>query len=155
MKIKLCVCCFYEDSITTTKRKFFHFPLPLCFMRTGGQGIFMNTLKHEKDSQASWLFSWKVWKWKMSRRRRLGLTLCWFSPPVETVGPDTWGQSFKKGRPEEDLRTFCHNSVDESDLRSLRPGEAQRQRWRKENPGLLEAFKEVASWLVCVSALRP
>lgn len=56
LKIKPCVCCFYEDSITTTKRKFFHSPFPLCFTRTGGQRIFMDTLKHEKDSQASWLF---------------------------------------------------------------------------------------------------
>lgn len=36
---------------------------------------------------------------------------------------------------------------------SLRPGDAQRPRVREEEPRIPVAFKEVASWLVCVSSL--
>ena len=145
------VCCFHEDSEKT---------LPLCFalffLRIECQGTFMEAPKHEKekekkkkDSPASWctwLFSWKVWRWneQMAKTRTHSVLV---SSPNKTVEPDPGGWLTKTG--QKSAKELLWGS---------RPGQAQTQRAKKEEtakkeePGILEALKELASRPVCVSA---
>ena len=100
--------------------------------------------KKKKDSPASWctwLFSWKVWRWneQMAKTRTHSVLV---SSPNKTVEPDPGGWLTK---------TEDQKSAKEL-LWGSRPGQAQRQRAKKEEPGILEALKELASWPVCFSS---
>ena len=85
---------------------------------------------------------------EMSRWQRPGLTLCWFLPPIRQwnliLGADLQKQVRRA------LKSFCE-AQDQGRLRD-RERKKRRQRAKKEEPGILEALKELASRPVCVSA---
>ena len=74
--------------ITTTKRKLSHSALPLYFPRIECHGALMETPKHEKEKKKTVQplgvpgSSTERFGGEMSGRQRLGLTLCWFPPPI-------------------------------------------------------------------------
>lgn len=151
------VCCSHEDSITTTKRKLSHSALPLYFLRIECHRTFMETPKHEKekkkkDSPASWctwlFFSWKVWRWneQMAKTRTHSVLV---SSPSKTVEPDPWGVTYKNGRSEEGLKSFCDQ--DQGRLRGRVKKRGARNPGSIQRAGFLACLcfsSDCTSWLI-------
>ena len=151
------VCCSHEDSYYHHKKK----TLPLCCALIFSKNwmpwdIYGNTKawkrkKKKKDSPASWctwLFSWKVWRWnEQTAKTRTHSVLV--SSPNKTVEPDPWGLTYKNGRSEEGLKSFCDQ--DQGRLRGRVKKRGARNPGSTQRAGFLACLcfsSDCTSWLI-------